>query len=389
MDVGLQVAGNYLQMKQKPSIVIIGGGLAGLTSAILLNREGFAVTLVERKTYPFHKVCGEYVSNEVIPFLRGLGVEPDQLGASSISKLVLSAPGGRVLESPLDLGGFGLSRFRLDHSLYKIASVEGVHLIEGEKVNDVVFQEGTFEVSTAVRQLETDILIGSFGKRSNLDQRLTREFFYRRSPYMAVKYFVRGDFAPDTIQLDNFDGGYCGFNKIEEDLFCLCYLTENKHLKTFGSIQAMEQEVLMKNPVLRRLFEKAEFVWDKPESINEIAFQRKSLVDQHILMCGDTAGMIAPLCGNGMAMAFRSAKILSGHITSLCRGGINDEIRGRLEYEYTRSWRREFALRLKVGRGIQRLFGKPLLSEFVLGAMRMLPAAVPVLMARTHGRPFH
>lgn len=388
MDVGLQMAGNHLQMKQKPSICIIGGGLAGLTNALLLSRSGFPVTLIERKTYPFHKVCGEYVSNEVLPFLRTLGIDPEQLGASSIRKLTLSSASGRTLSSVLDLGGFGLSRFKLDHTLYNMALTEGVHVVEGEKVNDVRYSDGKFKVIISAGELEADLVIGSFGKRSNLDQRLMRQFFYKRSPYMAVKYFVRGDFLHDTIHLDNFDGGYCGFNKIEEDLFCLCYLTENKHLRTYGSIPAMEQEVLMKNPVLRRLFERAEFVWDRPESINEIAFERKSLVDSHILMCGDTAGMIAPLCGNGMAMAFRSAKILSGHIISLCKEGINEQIRAQLEQEYTQSWHREFAFRLKVGRGIQRLFGKPVLSELVLGAMAYIPSSVPALVSRTHGRPF-
>lgn len=375
-------------MKQRPSIFVIGGGLAGLTNAILLNRAGFPVTLAERKTYPFHKVCGEYVSNEVLPFLRTLGVFPEQLGASRISKLALSSASGRTLSSSLDLGGFGLSRFKLDHALYQLALHEGVHFIEGEKVNDVLYSGKIFEISIGGSEFQADMVIGSFGKRSNLDQRLMRKFFYKRSPYMAVKYFVRGDFAHDTIHLDNFDGGYCGFNKIEENLFCLCYLTENKHLRTYGSIPAMEQEVLMKNPVLKRLFEKAEFVWERPESINEIAFERKSLVDRHILMCGDTAGMIAPLCGNGMAMAFHSAKILSGHIISLCKDGINGQVRAQLEQEYTRSWHREFAFRLKVGRSIQRLFGKPVLSEFLLGAMRYIPSAVPALVSKTHGEPF-
>lgn len=375
-------------MKQKLSICIIGGGLAGLTNAILLSRSGFPVTLIERKTYPFHKVCGEYVSNEVLPFLKGLGIVPEQLGASRISKLALSSPGGRTLSAALDLGGFGLSRFKLDHTLYKMALIEGVQFFEGEKVNDVLYSGGKFKITIAAGQLEADLVIGSFGKRSNLDQKLMRPFFYKRSPYMAVKYFVRGDFSHDTIHLDNFDGGYCGFNKVEEDLFCLCYLTENKHLRTYGSIPAMEQEVLMKNPVLKKIFDRAEFVWDRPESINEIAFERKSLVDMHILMCGDTAGMIAPLCGNGMAIAFHSAKILSDHIIRLCKDGINEKIRVQLEHEYMHSWHREFAFRLKVGRGIQRLFGRPLLSELMLGTIARVPSALPALMSKTHGWPF-
>lgn len=375
-------------MSKRPSIFIIGGGLAGLTNAILLNRAGFPVTVMERKRYPFHRVCGEYVSNEALPFLHTLGILPEELGASNINRLVLTSPGGRAVESPLDLGGFGLSRFKLDYSLYQVALSEGVHVIEGEKVNDVTFQGNTFEVTTAGKAYNADMVIGSFGKRSNLDQRLKREFFYKRSPYMAVKYFVKGDFSHDTIHLDNFEGGYCGFNKIEDDMYCLCYLTENRHLKTYGSIAAMEQEVLMKNPSLKGLFDQAEFVWEKPESINEIAFERKTLVDQHILMCGDTAGMIAPLCGNGMAIAFHSAKILSGHIIDLCKRGINLQTRAQLEREYTRSWHREFAFRLKAGRNIQRLFGGPVLSELLLGAVNYVPAVLPSIVSLTHGKPF-
>ncbi|HNU89628.1 MAG TPA: FAD-dependent oxidoreductase, partial [Ferruginibacter sp.] len=48
-------------------ITIIGGGLAGLVSAIHLSKAGLAVTLIEKNEYPKHKVCGEYVSNEVLP----------------------------------------------------------------------------------------------------------------------------------------------------------------------------------------------------------------------------------------------------------------------------------------------------------------------------------
>ena len=41
------------------------------------------------------------------------------------------------------------------------------------------------------------------------------------------------------------------------------------------------------------------------------SFAPKKPVEEHILMSGDAAGLITPLCGNGMAMAIRSAKILS------------------------------------------------------------------------------
>jgi flavin-dependent dehydrogenase len=57
-------------------VVIIGGGLAGLAAALDLGARGHRVLVVERKQYPFHRVCGEYVSHEVSPYLRRLGADP-------------------------------------------------------------------------------------------------------------------------------------------------------------------------------------------------------------------------------------------------------------------------------------------------------------------------
>jgi flavin-dependent dehydrogenase len=39
-------------------VIIVGGGLAGLTSAIHLSKLKKKVLLIEKNTYPKHKVCG-------------------------------------------------------------------------------------------------------------------------------------------------------------------------------------------------------------------------------------------------------------------------------------------------------------------------------------------
>jgi len=57
-------------------IVIIGGGLAGLVNAIHLSKAGLKVLLIEKNEYPKHKVCGEYISNEVLSYLAYLGINP-------------------------------------------------------------------------------------------------------------------------------------------------------------------------------------------------------------------------------------------------------------------------------------------------------------------------
>jgi flavin-dependent dehydrogenase len=370
-------------------VIIVGGGLAGLVNAILLNRAGLHVTVIERKSYPFHRVCGEYISNEVIPFLSSLDIDLNQLDVARINRLEVTAVSGTVLSKKLDLGGFGLSRYTFDNYLYKKALAEGVSFLLDTKVDDVVFNDERFEVSIPGKVLTAPLVIGSFGKRSNLDQKLKREFFYKRSPFLAVKFHIRADFPQDVIQLNNYKDGYCGVSKIEADRYCMCYLAHRDDLRKYGNLHELEQNVILKNPYLKKTFDMAEFLLDKPEVINEISFEKKLPVENHILMSGDTAGMIAPLCGNGMTMAIHSAKILSGVIVKHYHADkFNNQIRDTIEQEYTAHWESKFARRLWVGRQLQKVFGANNITTLSLKTLNAIPPLANYLISKTHGQPF-
>ncbi|MDX5481527.1 MAG: NAD(P)/FAD-dependent oxidoreductase [Hymenobacteraceae bacterium] len=367
-------------------VAIVGGGLAGLTSALTLAREGLSVTLFEKKAYPFHRVCGEYVSNEVLPFLQALGADPAPLQPASISRFLLSSPKGNTLESKLDMGGFGLSRYTFDNHLYEQAKQQGVTFRLQTAVQEVMFEGDAFRVQLSGGETITArVVLGAYGKRASLDRQLHRTFFRARSPYLGVKYHLHYDFPKDLIALHNFKDGYAGISAVENDRYCFCYLTTRQNLKTHGTIPQMEQAVLSQNPHLRRIFEEAEFLYEQPEVINEISFATKTCVENHMLMCGDAAGMITPLCGNGMAMAIHSAKIAAEQILRYFRG---HRSRQQLEESYRQAWKQQFENRLRVGRAVQQLFGSPVLSEVAVGALKFIPPAVRLVMRQTHGRPF-
>ena len=102
------------------------------------------------------------------------------------------------------------------------------------------------------------IVAACFGKRSNLDVKWAREFV-RKKPgklnnYIGVKYHVKTSGPADTIALHNFKNGYCGISKVEDDRYCLCYLTTAQNLKNNNSIMEMEQNILYKNPFLKQAF---------------------------------------------------------------------------------------------------------------------------------------
>lgn len=370
-------------------VIIVGGGLAGLFNALLLNRAGLQVTVIEKKSYPFNRVCGEYISNEILPFLKTLAIDPFALGASRINRLIVTAASGTKMAQPLDLGGFGLSRYTFDNFLYKKALAEGVNFLLNTRVEDIKFTDDHFEVQVPGEVFSAPVLIGSFGKRSNLDQKLKRPFFYKRSPYLGVKFHVRLDFPTDLIQLNNYKDGYCGISKIEADRYCMCYMAHRDDLRKYGTLPDLELNVIRKNPYLNEIFNTAEFLLDKPKVINEISFEKKAPVEGHILMSGDTAGMIAPLCGNGMTMAIHSAKILSDKIiTHYKRGLFTAQKRALLEQDYTRAWEQQFAKRLWVGRQLQRLMGNEGMTSAALTLLNSLPPVANFLISKTHGKPF-
>lgn len=367
-------------------VVIIGGGLAGLISSIQLARAGMSCIVIEKRQYPFHRVCGEYISNEVVPFLRSLGLYPTAFNPPEIRNFMLSSVSGRNKTMPLDLGGFGISRYTFDHFLFEEAKKSGAEFFLREEVSKVNFDDEKFQITTSARVMEADIVIGAFGKQSKMDHSLKREFVGQRSPYVGVKYHIRTTHPDDLIALHNFEGGYCGMSNIEDGKTTLCYLTHRDTLKRFGNIGEMEEQVLFRNPLLASVFRNADFVFDKPEVINEISFLPKSVVHDHILMVGDSAGMIAPLCGNGMAMAIHSAKILSELIMRFATDASFS--REQLERAYSGEWKAQFGGRLWRGRQIQKLFGSAFTSDLIVNQLMNWRPLAGLIIRNTHGQPF-
>jgi len=370
-------------------VLIIGGGLAGLCNALQLVRAGLQVTVIEKKSYPFHRVCGEYISNEVLPFFENLGIDINSLNPSRINRLEITSAGGKRFSTPLDLGGFGVSRYTLDDYLYQKARLAGVKFMLNTRVQDVQYLENRFIVTIPGDVLTAPLVIGAYGKRSNLDQKLKRPFFYKRSPYLAVKFHIKADLPDDLIQLNNYKDGYCGVSKVDGDRWCMCYLAHRDDLRKHGSLAALEENVICKNPQLKHIFNNAEFLLDKPEVINEISFEKKAPVDHHLLMSGDTAGMIAPLCGNGMAMAIHSSKLLAeAIIKNYQSGNFTAQQRTKLEQEYTQAWEKEFANRLWAGRQMQRLFGRDSVTGLTISMLNHIPPLANFLIRTSHGEPF-
>ena len=312
------------------------------------------------------------------------------MNVSHIKRLSVSAANGRSFEQELPLGGFGISRYTLDHALAQIAKQRGVLLYEQTRVNDIQFSNETFNIESSKGNFKAKVVVGCFGKRTNLDVKWKRPFIIAKknklNNYIGIKYHIRYDFPGDLIALHNFRKGYCGISKVEGDQYCLCYLTTADNLQISGNdIKRMEHTILSANPHLKKIFDNCKKIRDEPVIISQISFDKKELIKDHVLMVGDAAGMITPLCGNGMSMALHASKISGEQILKFLKGTISREL---MEQTYAADWTENFENRLRTGRMLQRLFNNTWLTTLMIMIGRSYPGLIRTLIKKTHGRPF-
>lgn len=365
-------------------VIILGGGLAGLTAGIHLSKKGLKVLLIEKNEYPLHKVCGEFISMEILPYLNWLDIDPYSLNAVSITRAEFSLTSGEKITTVLPLGGFGISRYALDEYLMKTAKRNGVEILQ-DQVISMSFSNDLFSVQTKDKgNFRSKIVLGAFGKRSNLDIRMERSFIKKKSPWLAVKAHYSGSFPDDLVGLHNFKGGYCGISKVENNAINICYLTNFKSFKKHKSISEFQENVLSQNPNLKNLFNQFKISFDQPISISQISFDQKEKQLDHVLMIGDAAGLIHPLCGNGMAMAIHSAKIVSELVLKYFSS--TNKSRRMLEEEYQKEWSKHFQNRLRIGKWISNLLRNNISAKLLFICLLKSPFLLRKVIQKTHGK---
>lgn len=362
-------------------VIVVGAGLAGCSAAIQLACEGWSVLLLEQQRYPTHKLCGEFLSVEVSENFARLGVleTVQQVGAQPIDRTLVTTSAGATFEQTLPGTALGLSRYRLDLILFDRAAAVGASCHDGTSVRQIEgnFKHG-FSVSTNQGTFQSRAVLAAYGKRSSLDTH--RPFVRHPSPWVAFKAHCSGLDLSGVIELHAFPGGYCGLSAIETGQVNLCWIG-HRQILTSSKDQNLP-EPLYANPFLRERLSHLTYDHTQKHRLRQISFALKGNFDGDICMIGDTAGMITPLCGDGMAMALRTADIAVPLLADYLRGDVSAT---SFKRQYQMCWQSEFQHRLQLGRWLHSGFIQPQLAQFGVSLCRTFPTMANWVIQNTRG----
>jgi len=326
-------------------IVIVGGGLAGLTLGIGLLQRGVPVTLHEAGRYPRHRVCGEFINGRGIESLRRLGLLPliEEAGArwASAAAFVSGSREGRPLQLPS--AALCISRFSLDALLAEQFRRLGGDLRCGDRWTGGWSGEGVVRANgRRVAQARDD---------------------WR---WLGIKAHVRNVKLSADLEMHFSAGGYVGLCRLPGDKVNVCGLFRQSASERV--LPAFLPEVFSQRggQLLGQRLLSAK--WDEGSicCVAGLSYRRSVVENPDECSVGDAMSVIPPVTGNGMSMAFESAEAAVGPLADYKEG----QCSWQRACEAIRSeGRRSFARRIKRASWMHWIILQPVMRNALLPMM--------------------
>lgn len=292
------------------SVIVAGGGLAGAAVAIVLARAGVAVTVLERERGPKPAVCGEFLSTTALAELARLGVDPGRLGAVPLSAFTLSA-GRLTADVPLPFPAVSLSRERLDAHLLAVAEEAGASVRRGITVRAVT----GLGVETSAGREEGTVVVAT-GKR---DVRGHGRGDGSQPGYVGLKRYATLTSAGSaalggSVAVALLPGGYAGVQAIEDGRVNVCLAIRAERVRREG-VEALFATLPAASAHLDAILAGAR--WELPTvAVGRVPYGFVRATTSGAYYVGDQAAVIPSLCGEGMGIALRTARLAAEAIVA-------------------------------------------------------------------------
>jgi flavin-dependent dehydrogenase len=371
-------------MSNDSDVLIIGGGLAGAAAGYHLARFGYRVAILERESKPHHKVCGEFLSPETIPYLAEMGIDLDLLKAAEINGFALQSRHFHQ-RLPLDTPARGISRYVLDEACLQSAINVGCHVLRGVHVEnfDKPAPEGPFLLQTSHGEMKCRTLFLATGKHE-LKKILHRDG--RENSALGFKMHLRlspqarSELAQD-VALFFFRGGYAGLCAVENDDINLCFIVDRKLYHDVGNtFEDVLSFLKNQNHGLDKMLKDSIPLWKHPLAIANLpygyVFEPRDLshVPVGLFPLGDQFAVIPSFTGSGMAIALYTARKAVEHFHQRGNQGV---------LPYTRECFRTIGPRMRLAYPVHAITQFPFLADTTIGFLKPVPKIARYLLAQT------
>ncbi len=299
--------------------VIVGAGPAGSTAALCLARAGARVALVDRRSFPRDKACGDLVGPRGVRMLGELGIEVP--GARRVGDTILLGPSGRSALLPALPGidypdhALAISRLALDSALFEAAVSAGAEPVRdvfrglvgdalapsaitladgGELRADVIVgaDGATSQVAEAAGLVDTRRVLWGFALRTYLDAVIDLPHILLWEPRRWQLFPGYGWIFPTEDGRVNVGLG-------------LAVAAERSHSRQAGERLGAFCEYLVRHGLLPTTPDEPIARlggWLKMGMVGTVPARGT------VLLAGDAAGLINPLQGEGIAQAMHSGR---------------------------------------------------------------------------------
>lgn len=395
-------------MENPYDAIIVGGGPAGASSAILLAKAGWSVAIVEKTSFPRRKVCGEFLSATNLPLLRELGVAGDfsrQAGpqvrevgffaGDTVLSAVMPCPPGT------DEGwGRALGREHLDTLLLQRAMGAGAKLWQPWKAVILSRQAGLWlcrirrrNVDDA-RVLRGRIVIAAHGSWEHGPlQTQAGHCPPQRNDLLGFKaHFREAGLKPGLMPLLSFPGGYGGMVETDDGRVSLSCCVRRHVLERLrreagpcGAAVAVLAHIVRFCRGAREALADAcpDGAWLAAGPIRP-GIRRRRFPDG-LFLVGNAAGEAHPVVAEGISMAMQSAWLLCQELLARPQEILTGRRLEAAGHDYERRWNRGFAARIYTAAVVAALTMRPGRATPLLPLLRRCPGLL-TLGARCSGK---